>query len=206
MTYTIIDHGVWKGYTPNPLPEWAIEPTKLGMSFIFFRRESDGKDFYEWRDGGIFKENSIVAQTFNEGDPGGETVKGVFRDYTMLSPFNQRVIEILGVDPNEKKPHNLFAWMIYDPKTKTLSGEPTPPKAPEMPEVTFKKDLWIRTTEVEADKIEDWVATQPARDRRMFNETITIIHTDPLYDNLLKAFTELFGAERANILLASSIL
>lgn len=204
MTYTIIDHGVWCGYTPNPLPEWAVQASSVGGAIIFFQRESDNVDFYAWRNTNPFKTDSIVAQTMVEGNTTSETVKGVYRDVTMLSPFNQRIIEIQGVDPKETKPHDLFAWMTYDPKTKTLSGEALAPQPPQMKDVTFKKDLWSRVTNDEADKIDTFLTTLPTREQRLFNDTVALIHTDELYTDLLTGLTKLFGADRATVILAKS--
>lgn len=133
MAYTVIeDHGIWRPYTPDPLPDWAIQMASLGGPVIFFRRESDGVDFYEWMKTTPFEHGTVVAQTMEDIPGEGEIVKSAFRDETMLSPHNMRIIEIEGADPNEPDARKLFAWMKYDPETKTLSGEPVAPQPPVM--------------------------------------------------------------------------
>lgn len=128
MPITVKDHGVWRPYTPDPMPDWAIEASKIGGAIVFVRRDGDGVDWYAYVKTGPFAKDSIVATTISEGDPRGETVKAVFRDVSMIFPFNHRLIEIDGVDPAETKPHNLFAWMIFDPVNLRLTGEPVPPQ------------------------------------------------------------------------------
>lgn len=133
MAYKILDHGFWRPYTPDPLPEWAQQASALGGTVLFMRRESDNVDWYDFiKTDGQFFENAVLALTVPDADPATETVGAISRDETKLVPYNQRVIEILGVDPAEPKPHNLFEWLTYHPDTKTFSGEPGPPKAPEV--------------------------------------------------------------------------
>lgn len=205
MSYTVVDHGVWRPYSPDPMPEWAIEASRIGGAIVFFRREWDGLDFYEWLKTNPFQADSIVAHTLVEGgNPEEETVKAVFRDSSMLSPHNQRVIEIQGVDPNEKKPHNLFAWLTYHPDTHTFSGEPTPPTPPPAPVLTFKKDIWLRSTDEEADIIKEVLGKQTLRKQRIFNEAQFLNHSDELFSELYDGFVKAFGKDRADGLLAAS--
>lgn len=121
---TIIDHGQWEPYQPDPLPAWAQMPGVLGR-VAFARRLSDGQDWYEYLKTKPFPSTSIVATVLLDPSNSVETVKAVFRDPTMIFPHSQRVIEIVGHDVDDDKPHNEFAWMTYDPATKTL-GDPLP--------------------------------------------------------------------------------
>lgn len=129
MTYSIKDHGIWQPYTPVPMPEWAQEASAIGGAPVFIRR-GDGVDFYDFRNSSPFAVNAIVATTTTDA-AGVETVGSVFRDPTMIFPFNQRLIEIDGVDPAETKPHNLFAWLTFHPDTLSFSGVPVPPMPPD---------------------------------------------------------------------------
>lgn len=126
--YNIIDHGKWSLYTPDVLPGWAADLKIQGNVAYFSRRDSDGVDFYDFRNGKPFQDNSLVCTVLTDPATGVETVKAVFRDHTMLFPFTQRIIEIVGHDVEDGKPHNEFAWLTYDPETKTLSGVPEMPK------------------------------------------------------------------------------
>jgi hypothetical protein len=130
MTYTIKDHGIWRPYTPVIMPDWAKALSAIGSPVIFARRDSDRKDFYDYLKAKPFAPDAIVATTTADSS-GTETVAAVYRDPTMIAaPFNQRLIEVAGVDPAETKPHNLLAWLTYHPDTLTFSGEPVPPSPP----------------------------------------------------------------------------
>lgn len=135
MAYKVIDHGFWRPYTPDPLPEWAAAASTVAGPVLFLRRDDDNVDWYAFvKSSGQFYEGSVLALTVPGADPGVEMVGAIFRDETKLVPFNQRVIEILGVDPAEEKPHNLFEWLSYHPDTQTFSGEAGPPQPPRLPE------------------------------------------------------------------------
>lgn len=199
--YTLKDHGTWVPYTPDPLPDWHSQVVAMGQITMFLKRESDGVDWYEYRNTpNRFGENSIVFNTLHYPNKDEEIVKAVFRDFTMIFPQNQRLVEVIGIDPSVEKVHKLFTEMVYDPKTQTLSGEP----GAKFPIKTIKKDLWLRATDDEADKIEAWLTTQTARQQRLFNDTMTFDHADQIYTDLIAAFTTLFGKDRAEALLAMS--
>lgn len=168
MTYSITDHGFWEPYTPTTMPAWAQVATAIGGGVVFMRR-SDGFDFYNYLKGDPFAANAVLATTTANGD-GTETVNSVFRDPTMICPYNQRLIEIAGVDPAETKPHNLFAWLTYHPDTLTFSGSPSPPLPPDLSKPVscsklglkrafVEKDLWPAVRDMiaaDAELTEDW--------------------------------------------------
>jgi hypothetical protein len=119
MAYKVIDHGKWEAYRPDPLPD---------VSAAFARRIGDGVDWYAFiQSEGQFYEGSILATALQDPATGVETVKAATRDETLIFPAGSRVIEILGVPANEPKPHDLLAWLNYDPATQTLFGNPSPP-------------------------------------------------------------------------------
>lgn len=125
MNITIIDHGRWESYTPDPMPAWVTEAGP-GYRIGFARRVEDGVDWYEFlKAGDAFQPNPLVCTVLLNPYDGIETVKAVTRDPTTLFPAKQRLIEITGHDVEDTKPHNEFAWMTYDPATKTLS-DPVP--------------------------------------------------------------------------------
>lgn len=169
MPYTIKDHGVWKPYTPDPLPEWAASASSIGGAIVFIRRDSDEVDFYDYLKTKPFGKDAIVANTIASQGTKVETVGSVFRDPTMIFPFNQRLIEILGVDPSERKPHNLFAWLTFHPDTLTFSGEPVPPQQPAV-------DMSVSAAQAKTalfnakldDKVEQIVTNHPYKPVRIF--------------------------------------
>lgn len=196
MTYTVIDHGNWERYIPNPLPEWAV-----GTAIAFARRTTDGVDWYEFRNNiAEFAKDSIVCTVLLDPSDGVETVKAVFRDETMIFPAGSRVIEVRGFDETDPKPHNTLAWMIYDPESQTL----LPPAPLPWLSVTAKKDLWTRATVAEAEKMDAFISKQTIRDQRIFNDAAPLNHSDALYASLVAGFTELFGEKRAKEILAAS--
>ena len=126
MDIQIIDHGQWESYTPDPMPAWV---TEMGPQyrFNFARRVSDGVDWYEFvHRANAFQDNPVVCSVLVNPADGVETVKAVTRDPQKLFPGGQRLIEITGHDVEDDKPHNEFAWLTYDPATKTLNGSNTP--------------------------------------------------------------------------------
>jgi len=128
----ITDHGIWRPYKPDPLPQWALDAIEGGslpdgMVPMFLQREDDGADWYEHRnDEQNWTQHSVICTVLADPATGIETVKAVFRDRMMQFPINQRLIEITGHDVEDDKPHNEFAWMIYDPADKTLSPAASP--------------------------------------------------------------------------------
>ncbi|WP_426313461.1 hypothetical protein ACN9MF_17820 [Methylobacterium fujisawaense] len=196
MTFTVIDHGTWELYVPNPLPEWAQGNV---LPAAFARRTSDGVDWYAFRNNAAnFAKDSIVCTVLRDPSDGVETVKAVFRDETMIFPGGSRLIEVLGVDPADPKPHDVLAWMIYDPINRVL----LPPAPPPVPALTFKKDIWVRATDEEAETIEQVLSQQSLRKQRIYAEAQYLDHADPLYGELYAGFVQAFGKERADQLLA----
>ncbi|MFB0490178.1 hypothetical protein ABIE45_002764 [Methylobacterium sp. OAE515] len=126
MTYIVKDHGTWKPYKPDPLPEWAQDLVTIGGTVVFLKRETDGLDFYDFRKEEPFAENAVVAAALPDPATGLEIVKSVFRDTSMMFPTNQRLIEIDGVDPSITDPHNLFTEQLFDPAALTFSPPPPP--------------------------------------------------------------------------------
>ncbi|CAO4148638.1 hypothetical protein [Methylorubrum aminovorans] len=89
---------------------------------------------------------------------------------------------------------------MLDPEAGTFSDIPVPAQ----PVITYKKDLWLRATDEEAETIEQVLAQQTTRKQRIFNEAQYLDHADPLFAELLAGFVTAFGTERAGQLLASS--
>ncbi|MCJ2086741.1 hypothetical protein MKK88_12170 [Methylobacterium sp. E-005] len=130
MTITIKDHGVWNLYVPEVLPDWAIEVLAGGVRAAFSRRDGDGVDWYEYRmTPNRWAPESLVATTQSFPGVDGETVQGVFRDFTMPFPMGMRVIEILGVSEDDEKPHKLFEQQRFDLSTLTIAPFPEKPAA-----------------------------------------------------------------------------
>jgi hypothetical protein len=172
VTYTIKDHGTWSNYTPNPMPDWAIEASTFGGAVVFLKREGDGVDWYQYRNSNPFTADTVLATTLIEGPNNDEIVKAVFRDPSSIFPFGQRVIEIFGVDPAETKPHNLFSWMTFHPDTLTLSGEPVAPQPPVFK--SFVSAAQAKTALYNADlldKVEEIVKAYPYRPVKIFFES-----------------------------------
>ena len=88
--------------------------------------------------------------------------------------------------------------MIYDPINRVL----LPPAPPPVPALTFKKDIWVRATDEEAETIEQVLSQQSPRKQRIYAEAQYLDHADPLYGELYAGFVQAFGKERADHLLA----
>jgi hypothetical protein len=102
------------------------------------------------------------------------------------------------------------AWEVFTPPEPEPASVPVPetPEAPvqSLPTliIVSPADLWRRTTDEEAERIEDAMAAQPARLRNLFRAAQTYQSGDPLWPVLHQTAVELFGEERAGELLAAS--
>lgn len=143
MPYSVTDHGLWKPYTPDPVPDWAQQVVSIGGTVVFLQRVSDGMDFYQFRNANPFAPDAVVAATQVAASLGLEIVKSVFRDTSMIFPSGQRLIEIDGVDPSITDPHNLFTEQVYDPAAKTFSPQP-PPKVQAVRDYQFAGEAAAR--------------------------------------------------------------
>lgn len=81
-----------------------------------------------------------------------------------------------------------------------------PPEKP-APVVTviYPADLWRRMTDAEVDAVEEAIASQPARIKRIFNAASVYRSDDELWPLLLQIATYLFGRERADEILSPSV-
>lgn len=80
-----------------------------------------------------------------------------------------------------------------------VEDAPPPP-----PTVIFKADIWRRATEAEAETLDALLSAQPARLRRMWSDSQTLMSSDEMYPVVLAAVTQAFGENRASELLAPS--
>lgn len=196
MSYTIIDHGTWVPYTR----EAVVSPEGFPLvpaGTMFCRRESDGADWYDFsRAQDSFAAGSILIACLKTDI--GWVTQGVFADFGRMFPQNQMLIELQGWEG--EKPHNEFGMKIYDPVVQTFTDIPVP--VPQV--IVFKKDIWVRATDAEADTIETVLSQQTTRKQRIFNEATYLDHSDPFFAELKAGFVDAFGKERAEELLAGS--
>jgi hypothetical protein len=198
MTYTIVDHGNWVPYTR----EATLSPEGYPLvpaGTIFCRRESDGVDWYEYsRAEGTFEPGSVMIACLRTNL--GWITQSVFaaENISRMFPQNQMLIEVQGWKGD--KPHNSFELRVYDPEAGTFTDIPVPVQ----PVITYKKDIWVRATDAEADVIEQVLAKQSTRKQNIFREATYLDHTDPLFAELYAGFVTAFGTQRADQLLAGS--
>lgn len=199
MAYEIIDHGNWVPYTK----EETLSPEGFPLvpaGTIFCKRESDGLDWYEFsRAEDSFKPGSVVIACLPTNL--GLITQSVFalEDIQKMFPQNQTLIEVLGWEG--EKPHNTFGGKVFDPEAGTFSDIPMPV----VPVITYKKDIWLRATDEEADVIEAVLSQQTTRKQRIFNEAQYLDHADALFSELFAGFVTAFGQERAEQLLFASL-
>lgn len=87
----------------------------------------------------------------------------------------------------------------------TYSAPPPVVSAPiSGPRVTFKADLYRRTTEEEAEAIETSLMAVSVKQRRLFESAAYLGHDDDLFATMHTALVEMFGEARADELLAAS--
>lgn len=151
MTYTVKDHGTWSLYKPSTMPDWA---EGMGIPVAYAKRDGDGVDWYEYRKT-AFGAGSVLCTVLLDPSDGIETVKAVFRDASMLFPANHRLIEVEGFDPADDKPHNTFAWMVYDAKANALLPA-LPPKVVAVADYQFAGQAAAEGIISDQDAL-DWV-------------------------------------------------
>lgn len=79
-----------------------------------------------------------------------------------------------------------------------------PPRPPDPPVVVYKVDFYRRLTDDEAVKVEDAIAQQSTRQRRIFESAQTFRSDAPEWSTLTQLAKDLFGEDRAKELLAPS--
>ncbi|MCK2056433.1 hypothetical protein [Methylobacterium sp. 37f] len=196
MNYTIINHGNWVPYTKDAVlsPEgFPLVPAGT----IFCKRESDGVDWYDYsRAEGTFQPGSIKVVCLRTNL--GLITQAIYAEATSVFPQNCTLIEVQGWEG--EKPHRTFEYKVYDPETHTFSDI----VLPAAPVITYKKDIWVRATDEEADIIDQVLSQQSTRKQRIFNEAQYLDHANPLFAELYAGFVQAFGTERADQLLAGS--
>ncbi|UYW27730.1 hypothetical protein OKC48_04240 [Methylorubrum extorquens] len=196
MSYTIIDHGNWVPYTKPPVlsPEgYPLAPPDT----MYCKRESDGADWYDIaRAEGSFAEGSVLVSCISTNL--GWITQAVGTQPQRMFPQNCMLIEVQGFEG--EKPQEAFGMKVFDPEALTFSEIPVPVQ----PVITYKKDIWLRATDEEAETIEQVLSQQTTRKQRIYAEAQYLDHADPLFAELLAGFVTAFGTERAGQLLAGS--
>lgn len=111
MTFTIISHGDWARYTPDPWPE------HFPAEVMFCRRESDGVDWYYHLNAvGSFNLFSVKCTVADD------IVLAATTDQSRLFPQGCTVIEIFGYTGSD--PQADFGGKVYDPVANTIGDAP----------------------------------------------------------------------------------
>lgn len=79
------------------------------------------------------------------------------------------------------------------------------PPPPPLVVVLYPVDLWSRLTETEAEQVEAAIAAQPVRLRNIFKAASSYRSDHELWPLLDQVANQLFGAERAAVILAGSV-
>jgi hypothetical protein len=129
---TIINHGMWSRYTPDPYPQ-------LPAGLMFCKRDSDGVDWYDYvHSGANFAPGSIVATVCD-----GKVIT-VHREYDRLFPQGAVVIEL--TNDSTEDPQATYGGQLYDAVSNILSPAP-PPAAPPVP---TKAELMVQLQAIAA--------------------------------------------------------
>lgn len=181
------NRGVWENYVPDEIP--------FGMpaNTLFWRRQSDGADFYVWS--WLFYEFASGVDT--SGTTKVAVVNGfaccISADVSMLSLPPQ--FDLIELENGDAIPQ--LGWLLVD-------GEFQAPVIPEPVTIVYQVDLWTRMTNPEAEAVLDQMAEQPARIRRIFESANSYRSDHELWPLLVEIATTLFGEERAAVILAPS--
>jgi hypothetical protein len=187
MAQTYKSHGSWSRYIPDPMP--ADKP----VGTIFCKRDTDGVDWYDYaHTAGNFTDGSAKL-TLMQG-PNGLQVAASNTDPSALFPQGCTVLEVIGFEGAASQ----FAGKIVDPTTDAFSDPPTPPSR------TMKADIWRRCTDDEAVTLTNLLASQPLRQRQLYNDANYLSHDDPMYQTLYAAVVQALTQARADAILAPS--
>lgn len=181
------NRGLWEIYVPAEIP-FGMPPNAL-----FWRRQTDGVDLYEW---------SRLFFEFEQGADTTGTMKVVVvgdvavcksRDVSMLSlPAQFMLVE---VEAEEIVPE--LGWVLDGNAFQA-------PPSPNPVTVVYGVDLWSRMTDAEADQVGAVMAEQPFRIRKIFETANSYREDHELWPLLVQIATTLFGEERAAQILAPS--
>jgi hypothetical protein len=123
MMTQIIDHGRWVPYVPSRWPEYAPPNT------IFARRESDGVDWYEYRNGANFGTDTVKFVAWWQDAYNGYVIGAATRDLNQFPcPLGMLVREI--IDYHGGDPQTELGDRLYDPDTHRLHPLPELPMPP----------------------------------------------------------------------------
>lgn len=136
---SIIEHGDWTQYDPDPYPPDAP------VSVMFARRDGDGQDWYQYvhPPATNFQAGSVKMTIYRQAI-NGPTVGAAVYDATALWPASSCVIEDTGYSGSDPKAD--YVGKLYDFVTQTFS-DPPPPE----PQITSEmKSLLDRMAALEA--------------------------------------------------------
>lgn len=136
---TIKQHGHWKQYKPDPIPE----KFKLTSSVMFCRREEDGMDWYEF----LYEVKELAADSIKMTVMPMQdqwVVQAVYKDATMLFPQNCLLLEIDGITDTD--PQTAYGQLTFDPTANMFGNKFTPPPRPN----PLVDDLLARIAALEA--------------------------------------------------------
>jgi len=142
----IINHGRWVPYKPSKasgiFPAWVS----------YFRRESDGQDWYDY----IYREDtddngrrrvtvrdflssavSIKCAAIFQPAFSAYIIGPAVADVTKLCPINQHVFEVTGYTGSDN-PQEYFGGRVFDPAALAIRDRPPPPQ-PIDPEIAELK-------------------------------------------------------------------
>jgi hypothetical protein len=118
----VIDHGKWAQYVPASVREG------VPINAMFSRRESDGKDWYEFLGEEPFIAGTVKITAAWHDNVAAWIAGAATDDATKLFPQNAYVIEV--TDYAGSDPQLDFGGQAYDPAVKTFYPAPPLP-APE---------------------------------------------------------------------------
>lgn len=164
MAPQIKDLGLWNQYTPETPPDWA-EQLPLGQRVLFVRRDSDGTDWYDFRNAeGSFTDGYLLATTIKENNSGLEIIQGIHRDQTTIAvPNGMRVIEIEDMSPDDPAPWKAYEGRVFDPAALTI-GEIWAPPVMSVRDYQFAGQANAEGI-IDDQETDDWVATGVVPDK-----------------------------------------
>jgi hypothetical protein len=186
-TYNIVDHGTWQSV---PVSGGAPSLQQVGTGIEWNAYRQNAANFH----GGV-----LVTMMSDPANPGSYTSGAASTDISMISPYG-RLIELLnytGLPPNGYSPELSSASVVINGNTATFTKPYT---------LSFR-DVLSRMTDAEMYAVYARDQDQPLRARlsgtAVLLTSVLLTSGTPLFNTVKAAYTSLFGAARAEVLLAA---
>jgi hypothetical protein len=189
---TIVSHGTWATYVPDP---W---PLGLPNNIAFCQSDTDGTDWYQFQTSGVSQESVKMVCMKDTANQWRVVIATV--DASRLFPENKLLIEVYDGDLND--PQATYGQMVYDEVANTLAVAPPPVIVP-----TTASKLGLKRALTETSQwltVKAWLAADEDR-QDDWDLAVSLSRTDPLIQGMI-ALLSLTSAQADSIFVRAKAL